>query len=49
VGPNRSVFTLVAGYPKTTKAAATASTKGVGPHTNADGMTEAGHAVSASI
>jgi hypothetical protein len=49
VGPNRSVFTLVVGYPRSTSVAATDSTKGVGPHTNADGVLEAGQAVSASI
>ena len=37
------------GISESTRAAATDSTKGVGPHTNADGMAEAGHAVSASI
>ena len=49
VGPNRSVFTLVAGYPRSTSAAATDSTNEVGPHTNVIGMLEAAHATSASI
>ena len=49
VGPNRSVFTLVAGYPRSTNAAATDSTNEVGPHTNVIGMLEAAHATSASI
>src|SRR5262245_5993668 len=49
VGPNRSVLTPVGGYPRSTRAAATDSTNGVGPHTNADDPAETGQAVSASI
>jgi hypothetical protein len=49
VGPNRSVLTLVAGYPRSTSALAAASTNGVGPQMNALGVREGGHAASASI
>jgi hypothetical protein len=42
-------LTLVAGYPRRTRALATDSTNGVGPHTNAIGALDAGQAVSDSI
>ena len=54
LAPNRSVLTRTGGYPRSTRPAATVSTKLVGPHTYASGLPApspgaAGQATSASI